>query len=100
MKEKGVVDSAFARMLRFSASRACLTLTWNSYEGQAYSVLAAIALDAFEDYIPVDSNGFDNMGYYHMEATPPYNTAVIDLNGAGDARFFKIRVDNLANEVR
>ena len=39
------------------------------------------------------------MGYYHMEATPPYNTAVIDLNG-DDARFFKIRVDNLADEVR
>ena len=30
---------------------------------------------------------------------PPYNTAVIDLNGA-DANFFKIRVDNLADEVR
>ena len=76
-----------------------LTLTWNSYEGQAYSVLAATALDAFEDYIPVDGEGLNDMGYYHMEATPPYNTAVIDLDGV-DARFFKIRVDNLADEVR
>ena len=37
--------------------------------------------------------------FYLMEATPPYNTAEIKLNG-GNARFFKIRVDNLANEVR
>ena len=76
-----------------------LTLTWNSYEGQTYTVRAATALDAFEDYIPVDGDGLDNMGFYHMSATPPYNTAVIDLNG-DDARFFKIRVDNLADEVR
>ena len=34
-----------------------------------------------------------------MPATPPFNTVTIDLNGT-DARFFKIRVDNLANEVR
>ena len=34
-----------------------------------------------------------------MPATPPYNTVEINLNGA-DARFFKIRVDNLADEVR
>ena len=33
-----------------------------------------------------------------MQATPPYNTAEIELNGA-DARFLKIRVDNLADEV-
>ncbi|MBO7130883.1 MAG: choice-of-anchor A family protein, partial [Fibrobacterales bacterium] len=76
-----------------------LILTWNSYEGQAYTVRAATALDAFEDYIPVGSDGLDNLGYFHMQATPPYNTAEIDLNGA-DARFFKIRVDNLADEVR
>lgn len=71
----------------------------DSYEGQAYTVRAATALDAFEDYIPVGSDGLDNLGYFHMQATPPYNTAEIDLNGA-DARFFKIRVDNLADEVR
>ena len=82
-----------------SIEGAQLTLTWNSYEGQTYTVRAATALDAFEDYIPVGSDGLDNLGYYHMEATPPYNSAVIDLNGT-DARFFKIRVDNLANEVR
>ena len=35
----------------------------------------------------------------HMEATPPFNTVTINLDGAG-ARFFKIRVDNLANEAR
>ena len=74
------------------------TLT-SIHGGASYTVRAATALDAFEDYIPVDGEGLDNMGYYHMEATPPYNTAVIDLNGE-DARFFKIRVDNLANEVR
>ena len=34
-----------------------------------------------------------------MPATPPYNSAVIDLEGAA-ARFFKIRVDNLADEAR
>ena len=34
-----------------------------------------------------------------MPATPPFNTVTIDLNGT-DARFFKIRVDNLANEMR
>ena len=34
-----------------------------------------------------------------LTATPPYNTAEIKLNGA-DAHFFKIRVDNLADEVR
>ena len=34
-----------------------------------------------------------------MKATPPFNTATIYLDGAG-ARFFKIRVDNLADEVR
>ena len=34
-----------------------------------------------------------------MPATPPFNTVTIDLGGT-DARFFKIRVDNLANEVR
>ena len=76
-----------------------LTLTWNSYEGQTYTVRAASALDAFEDYIPAGSDGLDNLGYFHMPATPPYNTAEIKLNGA-DAHFFKIRVDNLANEVR
>ena len=76
-----------------------LTLTWNSYEGQAYTVRAATALDAFEDYIPAGSDGLDNLGYFHMPATPPFNTVTIDLNGA-DARFFKIRVDNLADEVR
>ena len=76
-----------------------LTLTWNSNEGQAYTVRAATALDAFEDYIPVGSDGLDNLGYFHMPATPPYNTAVIDLDGA-NARFFKIRVDNLADEAR
>ena len=76
-----------------------LTLTWNSYEGQTYTVRAATALDAFEDYIPKNGEDLDDMGYYHMPATPPYNTAVIDLNG-DDARFFKIRVDNLADEVR
>ena len=76
-----------------------LTLTWNSYEGQTYTVRAAPTLDAFEDYIPVGEGDELNLGYYHMPATPPYNSAVIDLNG-GDARFFKIRVDNLADEVR
>ena len=76
-----------------------LTLTWNSYEGQTYTVRAASALDAFEDYIPAGSDGLDNLGYFHMPATPPYNTAEIKLNGA-DAHFFKIRVDNLADEVR
>ena len=76
-----------------------LTLTWNSYEGQAYTVRAATTLDAFEDYIPVGSDGLDNLGYFHMPATPPYNTAEIELNGAG-ARFFKIRVDNLTDEAR
>ena len=39
------------------------------------------------------------MFYLIMAGMPPYNTAVIDLNGA-DANFFKIRVDNLADEVR
>ena len=34
-----------------------------------------------------------------MPATPPYNSVTIDLDGT-DARFFKIRVDNLADEVR
>ena len=76
-----------------------LTLTWNSYEGQAYTVRAATSLDAFEDYIPVGSDGLDNLGYFHMPATPPYNTAEINLTGA-DARFFKIRVDNLTDEAR
>ena len=76
-----------------------LTLTWNSYEGQTYTVRAATTLDAFEDYIPVDGEGLDNLGYYHMPATPPYNSAMIDLEGA-NARFFKIRVDNLADEAR
>ena len=75
-----------------------LTLTWNSYEGQTYTVRAAPTLDAFEDYIPGDGDDID-LGYYHMPATPPYNTVEIKLNG-GDARFFKIRVDNLADEVR
>ena len=55
-----------------------------------------IYYDQWEDGYEQD---IANMGYYHMEATPPYNTAVIELNG-DDARFFKIRVDNLANEVR
>ena len=55
-----------------------------------------IYYDQWEDGYEQD---IANMGYYHMEATPPYNTAVINLNGDG-ARFFKIRVDNLANEVR
>ena len=76
-----------------------LTLTWNSYEGQAYTVRGASELDAFEDYIPKNGDDLDDMGYYHMPATPPYNTAEIKLNG-DSARFFKIRVDNLANEVR
>ena len=76
-----------------------LTLTWNSYEGQTYTVRAAPTLDAFEDYIPVGEGDELNLGYYHMEATPPYNTVTIDLGGS-DARFFKIRVDNLADEVR
>ena len=75
-----------------------LTLTWNSYEGQTYTVRAAPTLDAFEDYIPGDGDDID-LGYYHMPATPPYNTVEIKLNG-DDARFFKIRVDNLADEVR
>ena len=75
-----------------------LTLTWNSYEGQVYTVRAATSLDAFEDYIPGEGDDLD-FGYFHMQATPPYNTVTIDLDGA-DARFFKIRVDNLANEVR
>ena len=48
---------------------------------------------------PKNGEDLDDMGYYHMPATPPYNTVEIDLNGA-DARFFKIRVDNLADEVR
>ena len=61
MKEKRTINSASARWLGFSASRACL--------------------------------------HALMPATPPYNTVEIDLNGA-DARFFKIRVDNLADEVR
>ena len=40
-----------------------------------------------------------DLGYFHMPATPPYNTAEINLTGA-DARFFKIRVDNLTDEAR
>ena len=75
-----------------------LTLTWNSYEGQTYTVRAANALDAFEDYIPGADDNLD-FGYFQMKATPPYNTVTIDLDGSG-ARFFKIRVDNLADEVR
>ena len=76
-----------------------LTLTWDSYEGQAYTVLGANTLDAFEEYIPVDGEGNEDRSFCRMEATPPFNTVTIDLDGAG-ARFFKIRVDNLANEVR
>ena len=51
--------------------------------------------------LPAELSEGDNLdfGYFHMQATPPYNTAEIKLNGDG-ARFFKIRVDNLANEVR
>ncbi len=44
-------------------------------------------------------HGLEDLGYFHMKATPPYNEAEIDLDGA-DARFFKIRVDNLTNEAR
>ena len=60
---------------------------------------AANALDAFEDYIPVDGEGNEDLGFCRMEATPPFNTVTINLGGSG-ARFFKIRVDNLADEVR
>ena len=76
-----------------------LTLTWNSYEGQTYTVRAAPSLDAFEDYIPVGEGDDLDLSYYHIEAKPPFNTVTIDLGGT-DARFFKIRVDNLADEVR
>lgn len=68
-------------------------------EGQAYTVRAGNTPDGFEDYIPVNREGLEDRSYCRMEATPPYNEAVIDL-GDTNAMFFKIRVDNLANEVQ
>ena len=47
----------------------------------------------------LDREGNEDRNFCHIEATPPFNTVTIDLDGA-DARFFKIRVDNLADEVR
>jgi len=74
-----------------------LTLTWDSFEGQSYTILAAPSLDAFEDYIPDDGNGMDDFRFCQMEATPPSNSATI---GTDENRFFKIRVDNLTDDAR
>ena len=57
-----------------------------------------VFVDSFEDYITGEGDNL-GFGYFHMRATPPYNTAEIELNDA-NAHFFKIRVDNLADEVR
>ena len=59
----------------------------------------ARALGAFDDCSFCDREGNEDLSFCRMKATPPFNTATIYLDGAG-ARFFKIRVDNLANEVR
>ncbi len=80
MKEKSVIDLASAWQLRFSASRACL---------HALTVLLVVFSTGF---LPVSAQN-------DAITTPPFNTVTIDLGGT-DARFFKIRVDNLANEVR
>ena len=115
---------ASAQRLRFSASRACLHALTALLVVFATGLMSVSAQNDATNrppvqtfYLPIPEEDLLQTltsihggaswtlpaepveSYYHMEATPPYNTAEIKLNGDG-ARFFKIRVDNLADEVR
>ena len=107
MKKKSVINLVFARRLRFSASGACLRALTALLVVFATGFLPVSAQNDATNrppvqtyYLPIpEEDLLQTLTSIHMRATPPYNTAEIELNDA-NAHFFKIRVDNLADEVR
>ena len=71
-----------------------VTLRWNSYEGQVYSIRAAETVegDAFAPCEGTDVNGID---LTNIPATPPENSVTIPLDDSRSMRFFRLRAEIL-----
>ena len=93
MNEKNVINSASARRLRFSASRACLHALTALLVVFATGLLPVSAQNDATNRPPVQTF------YLPIPKEDLLETLTVVHDGAG-ARFFKIRVDNLADEVR